>query len=128
VSTLVEAVATATAALPRVYVTNAVPATPTYPYSAYSATFGRGDTYTLDSTHGVRWGRLVWQSFGKTLQAALDQNDRAVAALLDVRLAVTGYSLTPCRMELDPAIVRDPDDNGVVGVTTTLTFTATKES
>jgi hypothetical protein len=124
-TTLVEAVATATAALSRVYATNAVPPTPTYPYSVYSATLGRGDTYALDSTAGVRWGRIVWQSFGKTLQAALDQNDRAVAALLDVRLTVTGYSLTPCRMELDPAVTRDPDANGVVGVTTTLTFTAT---
>lgn len=127
-TTLLEAVAAATAGQPRVYATNAVPPTPTYPYLTYSATFGRGDTYTLDSVFGVRWGRIVLQAFGKTLQSTLDQTEQAIASLLDRRLTVTGYDLTPCRMELDPAITRDPDATGVVGATATLTFTATKET
>jgi hypothetical protein len=120
------AVATATAAAPRLQPLNGV-TNKTYPYGVYSATFGRGDAYTLDVSHGLRWGRVVVQTFGKTADSALDLMDKVTTALLDKRLAITGYSCGPLVLEVDPAIVRDPDDTGVVGVTATFTFTATKE-
>lgn len=125
---LMTAVATATASVPRLYPVNGVPATPTYPYGVYSATLGRGDAYTLDSQHGTRWGRVTVQTFGTIADAALDHMDKVTALLLDKRLTITGHRATPMRSELDPAIVRDPDDNGVVGVTAVLTFTATEET
>lgn len=124
-----DAVATATASVPRLQPLNAVK-DKTYPYAVFSAAFGRGDEdgYTLDSTHGPRWLRVVVQAFGRTADSALTTAERVVDALLDQRLAVTGYDCTPLRIELDPQVVRDPDDNGVVGVTVTFTATATKET
>jgi len=125
---LMTAVATATATVPRLYALNSVPASPTYPYGAYSATLGRGDAYTLDVSHGLRWGRVTVQTFGRTADSALTRMDEAVAALLDQRLTIAGYQCGPLALELDPAVTRDPDDTGVVGVTATFTFTATKET
>ena len=128
-TTLNEAVATATAAVPRMYAQNAVPSQPTYPYGVQGATMGRGDSYTLDSETKLRWVRVTAQLFGKTAASVLDQTDKWTAALLDKSLTVTGYRLTPLRMELDPTTpLRDPDDAGVLGVTVTLTATAAKEA
>lgn len=124
---LTTAVATATAAVPRLYALGSVPATPVYPYGVYSATLGRGDAYTLNARHGLRWGRVVFQAFGKSLDSALSISDAVIAALLDESLSVTGYNCGPCVLELDPAITRDPDVSGVIGVTFTFAFTATKE-
>lgn len=121
-----DAVATATATVPRTQPLNGL-TDKTYPYSSYSATLGRGDTYTL-SAEGVRWGRVVVQSFGRTAASALHVAEQIRAALVGTRLDITGYRATPCRAELDPTITRDPDDQGVVGVTATYTFTATKET
>lgn len=124
---LMDAVATATAAVPRLYALNSVPASPTYPYGSYSAVLGRGDTYTLEANYGVRWGRVTVQTFGRTADSALDLMDKVVAALLDKRLTIVGYNGGPLVADLDPAVTRDPDDTGVVGVTAAFTFTATKE-
>jgi hypothetical protein len=125
---LMDAVVLATAAVPRMYATGAVPATPTYPYGAQSAVMGRGDTYTLDSQTRLRWVRVVGQFFGKTNASVLEHVDKWTAALLDQSLDVAGFRLTPLRMELDPTTpLRDPDDSGVLGVTVTLTATAAKE-
>lgn len=122
-----DAVATAAVSVPRLYRLNAVPATPTYPYGSFSASLGRGDAYTLDVVHGMRHGRVVIQTFGKTADSALDHMDKVIAALLDVVLTISGWSATPCQIDLDPSVVRDPDNAGVVGVTAVLSFTATKE-
>jgi hypothetical protein len=124
---LMDAVATATAPVPRLYPLNGVPANPAYPYGVYSAALGRGDAYTLDVSHGLRWGRVTVQTFGRTADAALDHMDKVIAAVLDKRLSITGYGSGPLVSELDPAVTRDPDDTGVVGVTAAFTFTATKE-
>lgn len=121
------AVAAATANVERLFPLNGVTGTITYPYGTYSASLGRGDTYLLDSTEGIRHGRVVTQSFGKTAASALAKNEETRAALVGTSLDITGYDTTPCRAELDPTIVRDPDTAGVVGVTSTYTFTATKE-
>jgi len=122
------AVAAATAAVPRLYAVNSVPASPTYPYGVYSATLGRGDVYLLDNTEGVRHGRVTTQAFGRTAASALSLAEKVRAALVNHALEIAGYETTPCRAELDPTVVRDPDDQGVVGVTATYTFTATKEA
>lgn len=121
---LSDAVAEATASLSRLYSINAVPASPTYPYGSWSAVLGRGDTYTLDSARGLRWGRITAQFFGKTEASATTLAEQFIAALLDKTLGITGFQTTPCRLELDPAVTRDPDNQGVVGVTVALTFTA----
>ncbi len=121
------AVAAAVAGVSRLYGLGAVPTSPAYPYGTYSAALGRGDAYTL-ATEGVRWGRVVVQTFGKTPTSALAVTEAVRAALVDARLDITGYDTSPCRAELDPQVTRDPDDNGVLVVTTTFTFTATKEA
>lgn len=113
---------------PRVYKTNAVPASPTYPYSVMSVSADQARTYTLDATHGTRDHRITLQSFGRTIDAALAYDEAAVDNLLDRRLTVAGYQCGPIRIELSAAVVRDPDDQGVVGVTSTLTFTTSKET
>jgi hypothetical protein len=127
VTDLLGAVAAATASVSRLYPTNSVPASPTYPYGSYSASLGRGDTFGLDESEGVRWGRIVAQTFGKTLASALAKAEEFRAAVVGVALDIDGYDATPIRSELDPAVVRDPDNAGIVAVTTTYTFTATEE-
>ena len=127
-SDLLGAVSTATAGVSRLYPTNSVPASPTYPYGSYSASLGRGDVYGLDDSEGLRHGRIVVQTFGKTLASALAKAEDVRAALVGLHLDIDGYEQTTAvRSELDPAVVRDPDDAGVVSVTTTYTFTATEE-
>jgi hypothetical protein len=128
VSTVLDAVATATAAVSRLYPLGSVPVTPTYPYGVYSGAMGRGDGYSLDATYGLRSGRVVVQTFGKTAAAAEDWMDRVTAALLDQTLTIAGYDASPCLLELDPVATRDPDDTGVIGMTASFTFTATKEA
>lgn len=123
-----DAVATATEDVARLYPLNEVPKNPTYPYGTYAASLGRGDTYLLDSTEGVRWGRVVVQTFGEDVNGALAKAEAARAALVGTALTVVGYRTTPLRSELDPQVVRDPDTRGVVGVTATYIFTATKEA
>lgn len=128
-TTVPGAVALATADIERMYPINKVPANPAYPYGVYSASLGRGDAYTLDAHEGVRHGRIVAQFFGKTDDSVNAKYEETRDALVGTRLAITGYKTTACRGELDPTpTVRDPDTSGVVGVTTTFTFTATKEA
>lgn len=122
-----EAVAEATADVERLQPSGGVK-NKTYPYGTYSASLGRGDGYLMDSREGIRWGRVVVQSFGKTAASALAKAEEARAALVGISLDIEGYATTPCRAELDPTVVRDPDDSGVIAVTTTYTFTATKEA
>lgn len=121
---LMTAVAAATSGVSRLYPLNSVPASPTYPYGVYSAAMGRGDAYSYAAEHGLRHGGVVVQTFGKTLDSATSHMELIVAALLDVRLSADH---TPLQAALDqPAVNRDPDDNGVV--TVTLPFNFTKEA
>lgn len=122
------AVAAATAGVARLYALDDVPPEPEHPYGVYSASLGRGDAYTLDADEGIRWGRVIVQTFGHTAASALALAEKVRAALVPVSLDLTGYDTTPCHAELDPGVVRDPDDDGVVAVTATFTFTATKET
>lgn len=121
-----DAVAAATADVARLYGLNSVPSSPTYPYGSYSAALGRGDSYTLDGREGLRHGRVVVQTFARTGGAAIAMAETVRAALVGTRLTITGYECTPLRAELDPTVVRDPDDNGIVAVTATYRFVATE--
>lgn len=124
-----DAVADATADVPRLYALGSVPSSPTYPYGVFSAALGRADAYTLDVSHGLRHGRVVVQTFGKTADSALTLMDEIASALLDRRLSIAGRGdSSPLAIELDPSVIRDPDDNQLIGVTSTFTFTVSKES
>lgn len=128
-TTVMEAVAAAAADVARLYPMNGVPPSPTYPYVTYSASLGRGDVYLLDSSEGVRWGRVTCQAFGKTATSADAKYEEIRSALVGAALGITGYETTATRGELDPTpIGRDPDTAGVAGLTFTFTFTATKET
>lgn len=121
---LMDAVATATASVPRVYAVGAVPPAPSYPYGVYSAQTTRADGYTIDAQRGLRWFRVTFQAFGRSANGALDLTDQWLAVLLDKTLTVGAKTTAPLRIELDPTPpIRDPDDAGVIGMTTTLTAT-----
>lgn len=113
---------------PRVYKMNAVPPSPAYPYSVVSASGDMAGNYTLDAHHGTRDYRITVQSFGRDIDGALAYDAAAVGNLLDASLTVAGYDCGPIRLQVGSAVVRDPDDDGVVGVTSTFLFTTTKET
>ncbi|MBO9523919.1 MAG: hypothetical protein J7518_20485 [Nocardioidaceae bacterium] len=129
-TTLLGAVASATAAVPRLYQLGKVPASPTYPYGVYSAVLGGGGYYTLDSETKQRYGVVTLQAFGKTTDSATDLLEDALGALLDKQLTFDDYKpTTPLRAALDqPSINRDPNDTGVIATTMPLTFLANKET
>lgn len=113
---------------PRIYKTNAVPASPTFPYSVVSVVGDQAGNYTLDARHSTRDYRITVQSFGRDVDGALAYDTAAIDRLLDESLTVAGFDCGPIRLQVGSAIVRDPDDNGVVGVTSSLLFTTTKEA
>lgn len=124
---LMDAVASATAALPRLYKQGQVPDKPTYPYGSWSAYWTTAHGYALDARHGLRRGRIVLQTFARTADAATDLAEQVVRALLDRRLEVDDWAdVTPCHIELAPTVVRlsEPENTGLIGVTTVLSLTA----
>lgn len=128
-TSLLDAVAAAMADVPRVYPLGSVPNKPGDTYGTYSAVLGGGGAYTLDSRHGLKHGLVSVQTFGKTQEGASAYMQKFVDRLLDSSLSFDGYQpTTPLRAAIDqPAINRDPDDNGVITVTMPFTFTAAKE-
>jgi hypothetical protein len=122
-----DAVAAAAASVPRLYALGEVPTAPQMPYTSFSASLGRGDALGLLGDEGIRWGQIVMQHFAATAANALDEAETARALVIGTALDIAGYDATPCEQEIDPQIVRDPDNRGVIGVTQTFTFTATKE-
>lgn len=99
-----------------------------YPYTVWSIADERAFGYTLDATHGPRFYRVTWQSFGLDLSGARDLDAIATTAFLDHVLDVPGYDVGPATDQfggLLGRLARDPDDGGVIGVTSSLTFTAT---
>lgn len=114
--------------VPRLYAVNQVPQQPTYPYAVLDVIPGRGDVYTLDATHGLRWVEAVVQCYGHTSTSAGDLMERFIADVLDQRPVVVGYECGPTEMELDPTATDDRDDDGVIGLITVLRFTAIKEA
>lgn len=114
--------------VPRTYLMGSVPTSPVYPYAVVAAGFSRATTYTLDANYGVGDYRITTQSFGRTLVSAQATDDAARNALLDQWLTIPGLNTGPIRGQVLGAVVRDPDTQGVIGVTSTYLFTTTKES
>lgn len=118
----------------RVYPVGSVPKKPKgsdagyYPYSVVGVTSDAAGNYTLDAHHGTRNYRIWVQSFGKTAESALAYDAVADANLLDQSLDVDGFDCGPIRVQVGGSMTRDPDDEGVVGVTSAYIFTTTKEA
>lgn len=113
---------------PRAYQLGSVPDDPEYPYTSWSIVADRPGGYSLDASRGFRFYRITWQSFDRTLDGAVDFDDLCADAFLDRVLAVEGHDCGPCTDQfggLLGRVNRDPDDGGVITVTSTLTFTAT---
>lgn len=115
----------------RAYPENAVPDKPEYPYLVWSVADDRPAAYTLDAVHGMRFRRVTWQSFGETLAGARDYDSRAAGVFLDQVLDVEGYDCGPMVGDAPGALLgsvnRDPDDGGVISITSSLPFAAIKE-
>ena len=118
------------AGVARVYRLGEVPAggDRKYPYAVVAASFDQATTYTLEARHGVKVIRLTTQAFGRTVDAALDIDQRLRDAFLDERLPVAGWDCDPAVLQVGGAVVSDPDAGQVIGVTSTYLFTATKEN
>lgn len=118
------------AGIRRVYPVGGVPAGQdrTYPYVVLSVTFDGAETYTLEAAHGVKMLRLTAQSFGTTLDAALDMDALIRGAFLDKRLPAPGWECDPAKLQVGGAVVNDPDAGQVIGITSTYRFAATKET
>jgi len=110
----------------RVYKSDKVPATPTYPYMVLWTSFDGAEAYRSDATHGLGSYRVTTQAVGKSEDSATDLDGLARAALLDKRLAAGGKEYGPGRMQVGAALVRDPDGGAVITVTSTYLF-ATEE-
>lgn len=109
--------------VPRAYKPNEVPSKPQMPYTVVSVTRETPGNYALTGEHGT-WGRrATLQSFDTDDDGALDFDRMATDALQDQVPAFAGLEATPWRVQVGSALVRDPDNKGVVGVTTTLLCT-----
>ena len=109
--------------VPRAYKPNEVPTNPAYPYSIVYVTRDLPGNYTLDGAHGTQDMRATVQSFDTDADGALDFDRMAVDALQDHAPAFAGYVTTPWRVQVGSAMVRDPDNQGVIGVTSSLLCT-----
>ena len=111
----------------RTYELNKVPPSPEYPYRV--VTVAPADPFARTVAGGSsRFQRIVVQSFGRTLTGALDFDDDATQALDGAFLVAEGFDCGACQLELASAVARDPNDTGVVGVTTTFKLSAPKEA
>lgn len=97
-----------------------------YPCVVWSIGPERPFGYTLDARSGPRLWRITWQIFAKQMQALLDWSDAMDALFLDRRLDAPGFDCGPMSGiavgSIHSALVRDPDDRGVIGLTTSLPF------
>lgn len=125
-TTILDAVAAAAADVPRAYQIGSVPASPTYPYTAWSAQLLEDDVPTLDGAGSIRWVQIVAQTFGKTAAAVNAQTEAFRASVVGGWLTFDGYEAGPVTGELRPTpVTRDPDAAGVLGSTSTFTASAT---
>lgn len=111
----------------RTWALNKVPPSPEYPYRV--VTVAPAEPYARTVAGGSsRFQRITIQSFGRTLDGALEFDEEATGLLDGFFLIASGYDCGACQIELASAVNRDPDDKGVVGVTTTLKLSAPKEA
>lgn len=107
----------------RAYKSNEVPDRPTYPYTVVVVTEDLPGNYGLDGSHGTKSVRATLRSYDNDIDGALDFDRMATAALQDHMPVFAGYETTPWRKQVGSVEVRDPDNRGVEGVTTTLLCT-----
>lgn len=113
------------AGIKRVYPMGGVPASPTYAYVVVTVTRVTPGAYALAGGHGVITWRLTTQTFGRTTAEVEAVDSLAFDALQDRQLLPL-IECGPCDLQVSNA-TRDPDDDGVLGVTSSYLFTVTKE-
>ena len=101
-----------------------VPAKPSTPYNVVSASSGSAENYRLSAQFGSRSYRIAVQAFGDTAAEVDFAVAKADAAFLDQKLAVTGWDLTPARVEGASPLLRDTDIGELLYKTVTYTLTA----
>lgn len=104
--------------VPRAYKVNEVPQDPPYPYTIVSVTRDLPGNRAMTGPAGTWNRRATLQSFDQTANGALTFDQMATAAL-DGRIVAGGM----WEVQVGAALVRDPDNRGVIGVTTTLLCT-----
>lgn len=114
--------------VPRAYKPNETPDKPQMPYTVVTVTRDLPGNYGLDGAHGTQDIRATVQSFDVDADGALAFDQLAVDALQDHQPVFAGYDTTPWRVQFGSALVRDPDNHGVIGVTTTLLCTITRST
>ena len=112
----------------RVVEPNTVAAKPVMPYATLAATDADTGTRRGDGSHGTETHRGVVQVVGRTAEGVSDVTTRIRDAFLNQRPTMTGYVCGPCLLEVAGPMLRDPDDHGVLTLTTTFVFTTTKEN
>ena len=113
----------------RVYPVGEVPAggDRVYPYAVLSVSVDGATTHTLDAHHSVQMMRITTQAFGRSMNAALDIDDRLRSAFMDRRLTTPGLDCGPAVLQVGGVVQTDPDAGQVIGITSTYRFAATKE-
>lgn len=104
--------------VPRAYKPNEVPDDPQTPYTVVSVTRDLPRNRTLEGSAGTWDRRTTLQSFDIDDDGALDFDRMAVNAL-DGRVVAGGM----WQVQVGSVLVRDPDNRGVIGVTSTLLST-----
>ena len=113
---------------PRIYKLGKVPADPTYPYTVVNVTGGPTANHDGAGAHGTRVLWIDGRSFGMDVDGANAYDQEAMDLLLDHRLAVAGIRTSPIGVRVPGVVLRDADEfPGVIGVTTVLAVTTTKE-
>lgn len=114
----------------QVWPTGGVPTTPTTPYLVVSVTAGAGQSYTLDTSYGVKAYRVVVQAVGKTIGEVSRAIDKADVAFEDKRLTIPGMDCTPLAgsERVASPVIRDPDGGGLLTCTVLYPFAVTPVS
>ena len=113
------------AGIKRAYPQGGVPASPAYAYVVVTVARVTPGAYALAGGHGVVTWRLTTQTFGRTAAEVEAVDALAFNALQDQQL-LPRIECGPCSLQVSNAS-RDPDDAGVLGVTSSYLFTVTKE-
>lgn len=113
------------AGVARAYALGSVPASPGYPYVVVMVSRDDALSPALAGGHDlVRW-RVTTQTFGRQVEQVEHFDGLAFKALQDQQL-VAAIECGPCDLQVS-APTRDPDDGGVLGVTSSYLFNATRE-
>lgn len=113
------------AGIARAYTFGGVPQSPAYPYLVVSALRVTPVTASLNGGHDLATWRVTTQAFGRT-KAAVDSLDGIAFDALQDQQLVDAITCGPCDLQVS-AETRDPDDSGVIGITSSYLFQITRE-